>query len=292
MSEHDYKLVALDIDGTVLDSDSNVSSELRELLAELARTGDVHVALCTGRRWRSSKPVFDQLDGLSTYVICCGGALIKETDSARTVYMNPLGDHTARRAAELYRHHDLVPLFCYDRPLDEKELMVSEVDRDRAEKLRYVRRNRDDIEFFDGDYPDTNERCLQIYTVDFMSNLQGCEEDIRAELDEDGSIRGMIQPRYGEDHIALEVHHATATKWTGLQHLMEMWNVRPEQVVAVGDDVNDIPMLEAAGLSFAMGNAGDEVKDAADRLTTSNDDHGAAAALREVFAGPPAREAE
>jgi len=291
MKENDYSLIALDIDGTVLDSDSNVSTELKELLAELSGSG-VYVALCTGRRWRSSKPVFEQLEGLSTYVICCGGALIKETDSGRTVYTNPLKEHTLRRAADLYRRHNLVPIFCYDRPLEQSELMVSADDEDRAEELKYIRVNKDNVQFFEGQYPDTDEPCIEIYTVDYKSNLQGCEEQIRAELDEGGAIRGMIQPRYGEDHIALEVHHATATKWTGLKHLMEMWNVRPEQVVAVGDDVNDIPMLKAAGLSFAMGNAGPGVKEAADRMTTSNDDHGAAEAVRQVLADSPPRGAE
>ena len=64
------------------------------------------------------------------------------------------------------------------------------------------------------------------------------------------------------------------SKWTGVTMLASQWGILPEQICAAGDDVNDIPMIEAAGLGVAMGNALDEVKAAADRIAPGNDEDG------------------
>ena len=284
-----YRLIALDIDGTVLDSEGRVSVELKEVLCGLTAPA-VRTVLCTGRRWRSTVPVFNQLDGLCTYVVCCGGALIKESDSGDTVFSDPLEDDAARRAATIYRRFDMVPIFLYDEPLEEAELLVSEDDRERAEDLKYIRMNADAVSYFPGPFPKRDERCLEIYTVDRIARVRRAIDDIRRVMGDSGAVRAMIQPRYGEDHLALEVHGPKATKWRALQWLMEEWSIEAEDVVAVGDDVNDIPMLRGAGLSFAMGNAGDRVKAVADRITSTNDEHGVAEALRNVFADTTVRE--
>jgi hypothetical protein len=101
-------------------------------------------------------------------------------------------------------------------------------------------------------------------------------------MGDEGIVEAMFQQRYGGE-LALEVRSPYATKWRALERLLRQWDIRPDEVVAVGDDVNDIPMLQAAGLSFAMANGLQEVKAAADSVTASNDEHGAAAALREAF---------
>jgi hypothetical protein len=64
------------------------------------------------------------------------------------------------------------------------------------------------------------------------------------------------------------------TKWTGIRHVAADWGIAPEEMCAVGDDVNDIPMIEAAGLGIAMGNALPEVIAAADRIAPCHDEDG------------------
>jgi hydroxymethylpyrimidine pyrophosphatase-like HAD family hydrolase len=66
------------------------------------------------------------------------------------------------------------------------------------------------------------------------------------------------------------------TKWTGVQRLAEAWDISPEAICAVGDDVNDLPMIEGAGLGVAMGNALPEVRAAADRIAPTHDEDGLA----------------
>ena len=285
--EHEFQLLALDIDGTVLDSEGRVCPELKAELERL-RDRNVRTVLSTGRRWRSTLPVLEELEHACPYVVCCGGALIKQLDGHHTLYSNPVDAETVRRAADIYRDCGLVPIFLFDLPLDQPELFVAEQDREYAEEVYYLEVNRGAIRYFDGSVPE-REACLEVYTVDHRSKVLPAMERIGKRVGEGGVSRAMIQPRYGGSELALEVHAPDATKWTALQWLMDRWEVPAEEVLAVGDDVNDVPMLEAAGLSFAMGNASDQVKAAADSVTTSNDNHGVAEALRQVFGKPAAR---
>jgi hydroxymethylpyrimidine pyrophosphatase-like HAD family hydrolase len=79
-------------------------------------------------------------------------------------------------------------------------------------------------------------------------------------------------PRYSG--FMCEIAPEGATKWSGVLHLAEQWNISPQEICAVGDDVNDIPMIEGAGLGIAMGNAVEEVKAVADRIAPAHDADG------------------
>lgn len=285
-----YKLIALDIDGTVLDSEGRVCPELKAELETLGER-DVRTVLSTGRRWRSTLPVLEELQHAGPYVVCCGGALIKQLEGHRTLYSDPVDMETAQAAAAVYRECGLVPIFLFDRSLEQAELFVAEQDRARAQEVYYLQVNKDAVQYFEGTAPDRDE-CLEVYTVDHRDKVRRAMGRIETAVGGSGVSRAMIQPRYGGTELALEVHAPNATKWTALQWLMDRWGVPAEEVLAVGDDVNDIPMLEAAGLSFAMGNASDEVKAAADSVTSSNDDHGVAEVLRQIFGEPAARKDE
>ncbi len=277
-----YKLVALDIDGTVINAAQEVSPALKRALSALPGLG-VRTVLCTGRRWRTAVPVLEQLEHVHPLVVCCGGALIKQADDEETLFSAPMEDSAARTVADLLRGLDLVPLFLYDRPLSGRELAVSECDRARAERLPYVQANREWVEWLPSDYPPGPEPPLEVYTMDDTAVVGPAEPRVRRGIGALGLVEAMLQERYGAGQLALEVHHPSATKWHALLWLLDSWRIRPEEVVAIGDDVNDVPMLRAAGRSFAMGNAVPEVIAVADAVTASNEEDGVAAALRTAF---------
>jgi hydroxymethylpyrimidine pyrophosphatase-like HAD family hydrolase len=279
-----YRLLALDVDGTALNSAQQVTPELRGALARLAARS-VRTVLCTGRRWRTAVPVLAQLGNVHPVVICSGGSLIKRADDERTLHALPLEHSTARAACRLFRREGLVPMLLYDRPLSGRELKVAAAERERAEQLPYVRANPGVWQWYRGDYPDGEERPLVLYAVDSCKRASGPLWAIQDGLGDVAIVEAMLQGRYGADQIAVEVHDPAATKWRALEWLLAQWEIDAGRVVAVGDDVNDIPMLEAVGLSFAMGNGSEEVKAAADAVTASNDEHGVVQALRSAF-GP------
>ena len=282
MLQPDFRIIALDVDGTLLDTSGRVSPAFMEAIERLARRG-VHTVLCTGRRWRTAFQVVVQIRHAHPVVVCCGGALIKEADGHRTLYRNLLGSAAAQRTVAAFRRGGLVPFLLLDRPLSDCELLISELDRARASRLPYILANPDGIQYYSGEYPELQEDPVEVYTVDHLSRVRPCEGAARAELGDEAIVTALLQRRYGPDQFALEVHCPTATKWNALRWLLRQWNFGPEQVIAIGDDVNDIPMLRGAGMSFAMGNAPPQVQAAAARITASNDQDGVVAALRSVF---------
>jgi len=281
-SATDFRVVALDIDGTVLDSSGQVTRELRRCLGAVVERG-ARVVLCTGRRWRNSLQVAQELGCAHPVVICCGGGLIKRADDERTLYADPMSDALARKVVRLFREAGLVPFLLYDRPLSEREMKIGACDRPHAERLPYVCANEGCFDYYDGEFPSDGEQPVVIFTMDSMGRVRAGEQLVRQGAGPDALVEAMFQRRYGPDQLALEVHEAHSTKWRALSWLLKHWQLAPEHVVAIGDDVNDVAMLREVGLSFAMGNAIDEVKAVADAVTASNDEHGVVRALRQVF---------
>ncbi|MFW6456936.1 MAG: HAD family hydrolase [Planctomycetota bacterium] len=277
-----HKLVALDLDGTIITSDGEPDPELPSVLSRLHQKG-VKVVICTGRRWRSTVPVVEQLDHLAPYVITCGGALIKNGTSHETLHTIELSQSAGLRIVSEFQHANLVPFLLYDRDLTEPELLIPKNAEQAARRIRYVRENTDTISFFDGNRPPLSSAPLIVYTVDNKRLIESAEPQIRDAAGEIGFITTLHQPGYPEDQWVIQVHDRDATKWKALQWLMDRWDIRAHEVVAIGDDVNDIPMLENAGLSFAPANAVPRARAAASRTTGSNDDHGVVNALKNTF---------
>jgi hypothetical protein len=275
-------VVALDLDGTVIDSQGSISERFCELVARLDRCG-IRSVICTGRRWRTARPIVEQIEKAHPIVVCCGGALIKQGQTHQTLRSIELCEAIARKTTLLYREAGLIPMLLYDRDLEERELLIPAEDEERARERLYIQRNIETVEFYDGDLPTGLGPPLEVYTVDDVSLVRGAEPRLRRELGDRGFVTALHQPRYPADQWVIQVHSARATKWNALRWLLDRWTVAPDRVVAIGDDVNDVPMLEAAGLSFAMGNAVPAARDAADRTTGSNDEDGVAIALEKTF---------
>jgi hypothetical protein len=98
------------------------------------------------------------------------------------------------------------------------------------------------------------------------------DAELQSRIPEQLYTHVIRSPRY-RGHMC-EIAPIGVTKWSGVRHLAEIWGIAAEEICAVGDDVNDIPMIRAAGLGVAMGNALDEVKAAADRVAPGHDEEG------------------
>ncbi len=106
-------------------------------------------------------------------------------------------------------------------------------------------------------------------TREQMLRLQG---ELERHLAHELYVHVLRSPRY--TGYMCEIAPFGVSKWTGVNRLAQQWGISAEEICAAGDDVNDIPMIAAAGLGVAMGNALDEVKAAADRIAPSHDEDG------------------
>jgi len=266
----DIRLVVSDLDGTLLNPEGVITARTAKAVSALRDRG-VAFAACTGRFPENAAAALAE-GGLSCPVISLNGAVVELAPPQGRIFeqlMDPraamLVFQTLEQLGEGY--HIFAPGKVVSRR--QTHLHHSELGREKGHPLtRNVR------------YSYGEEACRQAageplykFYVYFTPQSQP-PEAIRAAL---GGIAGAALTQSGESNV--ELISDQADKGTGLHILAERLGVAPGHIMALGDQLNDLPMLRYAGLGVAMGNAPDTVKEAASFVTGSNREDGAAAAI-------------
>ncbi|WP_413371888.1 Cof-type HAD-IIB family hydrolase [Paenibacillus taichungensis] len=236
-----YKLLALDMDGTVLNSNHEISEHTCEWIHRAIQNG-VAVMFATGREVQSIEPYVQQL-GLKSPLVSVNGS---------EVWHAP-GNLMARHSLE----EDWV-----------KEMHELAVEK----KCRYWAYTVKDV-YTTANWPERIERLHGDPWLKFGFHCDDpeCLLDVHSTLDATGRYElTNSSPRN------IEVNPKGINKASGLREVCQLLGIRMEEVVACGDSLNDLEMIRAAGLGIAMGNAQDAVKRAADGVTGTNDEDGVA----------------
>lgn len=264
-----YKLLALDLDDTLLNGQSQISARNRQAISEAIQQG-VLVTIATGRMFVSARPYARQL-GIELPIITYHGALIKEPGSGKEIWHRPVSRELACEIVEeaegrgfhvnIYREDSL-----YAREENEYTRYY--------EKLASVKVNTvgELVPFLE----QAPEGPTKLTIIDWDGRIQGLEEKL-------SSIHGDKLTILQSLSYFLEVTDAEATKGQALHRFSERYGVCREQVVAIGDSYNDLDMIEYAGLGVAMANARAEVRDVADLITKTNLEDGVAAVIEEYI---------
>jgi Cof subfamily protein (haloacid dehalogenase superfamily) len=275
-----YRLLALDVDGTLLDPKGQLSPSTVEAVARAARAG-MRIVLCTGRRYRRARPIASEL-GLDTPLVCNSGALVKEPSSHRTIRRAGFDAALFADLLDVFRVHDEPALSFTDRHPDEHDFLIARDWAGRPLFDDYVSQNREHAHV-DPDWTDRIEEDVHFHicAVGTRSDMLAFEQAILARLGD--RVRTFVQksPRYAG--TMCEVLRGDADKWTSVLHLAARWGIAPEEICAVGDDVNDVPMLHGAGLGVAMAHAAPEVQAAADRVLAEGDPNGLVTLIDELL---------
>jgi Cof subfamily protein (haloacid dehalogenase superfamily) len=274
------KLVAIDLDDTLLRSDKSISERNRVVLRQVRELG-VAVTFSTGRMFRSALPFAEYL-GFHAPLITYGGALIKHTGSGDVLYNRPLEPETSRMVIEFARERGLQVNFYYlNGDVDEVcAELVTQWGRQYGAVYRVPLRQVPDL---DAVLKRGNPLKLLLMDDD-PAVVDHCQVELGAQLGAQVHL-AKSSPYF------LEVNHPEATKGRALQQLASWLQVKRSQVLAIGDNYNDIEMLEYAGLGVAMANAAPEVQGRASYVTTSNEDDGVALALeRFILDRPPSQD--
>lgn len=264
-----YRLVATDIDGTLLNRDHLVPDSARQAIQRL-QAGGVPVVLTTARPPAMIRPIHQDL-GMTGPIIACTGALIFHPHTGETLAHRPMAKDLALAVVAAVRSVDPAINLAADL---ETEWHIDRIDD------RVGRRIAGGMVPLTGGLErtlPTSERDVTCLSFRVMEARPAIEEAIRrAGLDRQVHITsagGVV------DIVAQGVHKGAA-----LQALAAILGIPVAQTLAIGDDENDIPLLRAAGLGVAMGNAADEVKAVAGAVTRANWEDGWAAAMeRYVF---------
>ena len=275
------RLLAIDIDGTLLDSRGRLPAVHRDALIEASALG-VEVALVTGRAFHFAAPVAELLP-IPLTLIVNNGAVVKHTDGT-TRLRHVLSRDAARRILDGTRHLEDSVAIVFDR-LDDRQIVFERMDWSHPSRRGYYEKNK----AFIANTPAPLRDALTEDPIQVMFN--GSVEPMRALV---ASLRAMphadqftvaITEYVPRDFSLVDVNGAGCSKGTTLARWAERQGIAAAEVMAVGDNLNDIEMLDFAGTAYVMGNATDAIKSRGYRPTGSNDQDGLATAIREAI--PP-----
>ena len=260
-----FDLIAIDCDGTLLDSKGNLSTHVPEAIKKAQRMG-IKIALVTGRSQSTLDFIFTQLN-LKGPFIGSGGAYIGDLSTGEIIQQRTLPKTEAETLIRLCREFQLI-LF-----LEHSDFMICEKENEKTKQHRE-------------EYGYTWK-----IVPDLLQEL--------AELPEKGLVVGDPQKlailfNYYQNNnhevsftftspTSMDILPKGVSKGNALKKLAEHLQIKPERIVVIGDYLNDLEMFKVAGTSIAMGNAPQEVKQIADLIAPSNDEGGVAWAINQLL---------
>ncbi|HKE09563.1 MAG TPA: Cof-type HAD-IIB family hydrolase [Candidatus Acidoferrum sp.] len=268
------RLIALDIDGTLLSNRFTVSERNREAIAEATRRG-IEVALVTGRRYDFAMPVARQIDSPLTMIVN-NGALVRTKDG-ETRLRHLLARETAGRVLEATLQWRETASVVFDRPLA-NQVVVEKIDLEDGIRGAYYQRN---LQFLGEARP--LESCLtedpiQVMLAGPLEPMRAAEQALRGvQFTEEFSLAVTVYE--AKDFSMIDVINPRISKGTALAEWSGLRGISPQEILAIGDNHNDEEMLSFVGIPVVMENAVPELKARGWHVTHTNDEDGVAAAI-------------
>jgi len=275
-----YKLIALDIDGTLLNSNSEITPATRRTLRQVYEAGAT-IVVSTGRRFCTAKPTADKL-GIDVLLSCHNGVLLKKLDG-ELLFHRLLPCEVARTATKYIKRFGAFPIV-FQGTQDEADIIVESATPDTSNPpllmegvyvKDYIQRNERFVTKVSNLETELSGDVIEVVAMVPLERHNGIVEYLRHHL----GNKAKVIPTHGTSLLFLGVANPNVSKATPLRYLAEKMGIERKEVLAIGDNYNDLEMLEFAGLGILMGNANDELKQMGFYVTASNDEDGVAQAL-------------
>ena len=277
-----YKLCAVDLDGTLLDP-TGVAHDVDVAALQALLDRGVHVTIVTGRLYSGTRPTAERL-GIRGPVACVDGSHIVSTETHKTLHCYALsGDRARAIRTAMEESRAATFLFAQDQVVYDQEGVpylgyVSTWSTSLVSAPRTVAHP----------FWDHSDGVTAVVAVGERDQIHGAVTAIAKTVGDHAQV-AMFPAKNVDDRWGMIVRAAGGDKGTALRYLADHYKVRLDEVVAIGDWINDIPMLKIAGRSFAMGHAPSAVKsEASDQLDhTSLRGGGVAHAVQLAFGVRP-----
>ncbi|EKE02475.1 MAG: hypothetical protein ACD_20C00380G0002 [uncultured bacterium] len=258
------KLIALDIDGTILNKEFHVSDRVKNTIARAIDSG-IYVILATGRMYSATVPIASNL-GIKTPLITYQGSMVREFYDSEDILMHYTisAEHSKMVLNELRKFDHQINVYLDDEMFVEKE---TDILKEYAAR-RHITYHK--VDSFDKVTDLTPTKIL------VMDNTP----------EKATEIRDYLRSKYSDilnisksTPLYCEVVNNQASKGHAILFLAEKWGIKQSEIMVIGDQDNDMDMLEIAGLPVAMGNAEEGLKSIAKYITDTVDNNGAALAI-------------
>lgn len=266
----EYKMLCLDIDGTLLNSQGQITQPVKDAVARITFDDFVPVILVSARPAQAIEPLLDELD-IMRPIICYGGAMIKEEEEI--LFERTFSFDEAIAVVEICEQYDVnANVYCGP---DWYTQVVGELERTESE-ITGVQPHVVDFAQTFARLEDKGRGVHKILCMGEADNILAFEQNVSAQ-NRDGLTVHRSSPYY------LEIMARGISKPFAVESVCKLYNFEMRDVIAIGDNFNDIGMLEAVGMGIAMGNAPDPVKASANDVVSSNDEDGVAEAINKYF---------
>jgi Cof subfamily protein (haloacid dehalogenase superfamily) len=268
------RLLALDVDGTLLDPSGELTASTQSAVRR-ARDAGLEVVLCTGRRYRTARPVLRAL-GIDGDVVVQNGVVVKRSETGETVEHAYLPSHLYNEVLSLMR--EVGPPLAYVDPADAAVDIVTEsIESGHAFQQEYLRDQAEFVHWVDSMEIPPESPVIMLSSMADEASLRPVESRVAEAFGGELETNFIMNSNY-RGYI-LEVVRESTGKWPALERIAAAKGIAPSQIAAIGDDANDAEMVARAGLGIAMGNAIARVLELADEVAPSNGEDGVASAI-------------
>jgi 5-amino-6-(5-phospho-D-ribitylamino)uracil phosphatase len=291
-----YSLLAIDLDGTLLDPQSRPTPRNIEALNR-ARAEGLRIVICTGRGLVECRHILEAINQQDPVVVA-GGSIISDPTTGRTIHRFAIDQALVRRAVhELLEHRH--PALILKDPVEagydylvvrgRARLSLDPVTEWWFAQMNVKVRYADLLE--DDPHP---EHTVRVGACGLSGALARIKHELSRACDGQACVHhfpAVVAPEHasrtedGQTLHVLEVFHTSANKWSAIQVLADRYGIPHDRVAAIGDEINDESMIRGAGLGIAMANAVPTVLGAAGRTTLSNAQDGVAHAIDQILSG-------
>lgn len=272
-----YQLIALDMDGTLLNSKKQISPANLTAIKLADKQGKI-VVLSTGRNPAEVRTYTLQMPSVR-YLNCNNGSLIYDVKVESAIYQHPLAPETVMKILKITEKEDVTLSLATDHPIIQRDhfAQMEQYGMGPYKGLfAQVAEKWEDLRYKYAESP------FPVHKV----NIYHKDTESRARVQQSIADAGVHAMMIHSETTSLEISAEGVGKGTGLQKLCEFLNIPIADTIAVGDSGNDLQVLNTAGLAVAMGNAIAEIKKIADVVTADCDHDGCAEAINQYLLNP------
>ena len=284
-----YKLIAIDLDGTLLNSYGQIS-EKNILALKQAQEEGIQIVLASGRSTNSVKNIANDI-GNNKYIICGNGSLIYDLQKEEIIYDKFIDKKKALQIINVCEQNSIyynvyTENMVIAKTLSNNVMFYHQENANKSDskktKINLVENIYEYVQNLE------NENILKFTISDtssiiFNSIIRKLREIKNIDvLDVAHMSRKIIKA--GTEEVSLEYYYTEITskdvdKWNAIEWLAKELDIKKEEIMAIGDNVNDKLMIENAGLGVAMGNSAPYIKEIADKVVSNNNEDGVAEAI-------------
>ncbi|MGM0508033.1 MAG: HAD family hydrolase [Fusobacteriota bacterium] len=270
-------LFVSDLDGTLLNSNQEISDKTKKVINEFIKKGGLFT-VATARPLVSVKKVLSGIN-LNLPIIISNGVSVYDIKEEKYIYQNEIDHMVTRDIIKMMKSRDINPIVNLEHN-DRNRVFHGEIGNEGERCFIDMRGKEDQGRFHEIEdlKINDNNRIFGIIGINTKENIFPVYQEIIDKYD--------LEYHFGEDiycegHYWLEISNIGSTKGNGLEHLKEI--IKPSKVVCFGDNLNDLSMFKIADVSCAMANAPKQVKKAATFVIKNNDEDGVAKFLEEYI---------